>query len=117
MSEAGTQTAPTVAISYTEHPNGNIDINIDPHKKCQRGQTVTFELAPNCDATDFLVTFKPGRNPFGPNSNPNEGKVNRNYPQTGPCTALDGDYDYTVALTTKHNTTVTVDPVIIVQGP
>jgi hypothetical protein len=116
MPGTATQTAPTVAISYIERSNGNIDINIDAHKKCQRGEVVTFALA-NCDATDFLVTFKPGQNPFGSNGNPDNGKINRGHPQTGTCNAADGYYDYTVALTTKHNTTVTVDPVIIVQGP
>ena len=116
MQGTATQTAPTVAISYIEHPNGNIDITIDAHKKCQRGEIVSFALAPNCDATDFVVNFKPGQNPFLPNGNPNNHQIDRGHPQTGTCNGADGCYDYSVALTTRHNT-VTVDPVIIVQGP
>ena len=114
---AGAQPVATVPISYVEKPNGDIIISVDPHKRCKRGNSIGFSLTPNCDAVDFLVTFKNGKNPFGPNGNPDGNKINKAYPFTGTCTGANEDYDYTVVLIKQNGNTVTFDPVIIVDGP
>lgn len=116
--EYGGATAPVpqivdVQISYMQDANGNIEINVPPAPSVKKDQVANFVLLP-CDATTFSVTFK-STNPFDRNDDPN-GKINKDHPKTGPCKGAKGSYGYTIVFTTKAETTVTVDPVIIVEG-
>jgi hypothetical protein len=113
MKATGTAPVIDVTMNYTEDKAGNIVVDVPAYTDCQRGCAVNFALAATADANDFEVAFKRGgKDPFEPN-----GKINKTNPKTGKCNGGDGKYAYNVTITTKRGTTVTVDPVIIVQGP
>jgi hypothetical protein len=114
----GRGTAPATAtvdvpISYVQDVSGNIQINVPGARTVHKDQVANFVLTPS-DATNFDVVFK-STNPFNQNDHPS-GKIDKDHPKTGGCKGNKGVYEYTVVFTTKTGTTVTVDPVIIVEG-
>jgi hypothetical protein len=99
-----------VPINYVEDEFGNITIDIPASTTVKKDDVAEFSLVTGCDATGFQITFK-GTNPFEPTGNP----INHHHPNSGKCKGVKGVYPYTLVITTVDNTTVTLDPVIIVD--